>query len=253
MSPLLAVNSLFRTSLKASTLGSVRLQSLKALDSSLIDVAASGSSFLSAAADFGSVSAWSVDGPDLTSTDFAANLFQVSLIPYLALLYFLSRSETNTPKLGNFGFQFLLVFVAATIPAGIYAKVAYGETLANVDYLHGIAEAFLTITNLIIISGFRQPRAEATIAAQDSNGGNQGFTFEKIKDFFGDSLLILPAAVAAVASAFTLAHTGEPANALSLPTWVVHTSSLLEWLVAMKLIWEHAETSGNPRWKGMTW
>jgi hypothetical protein len=32
---------------------------------------------------------------------------------------------------------------------------------------------------------------------------------------------------------------------------MVHSSSIIEWLTAMKLIWDHAETSGNPRWKGM--
>ena len=42
----------------------------------------------------------------------------------------------------------LLVFVAITIPAGIYAKVHYGEELANVDWLHGSAEVFLTLSNI---------------------------------------------------------------------------------------------------------
>ena len=32
----------------------------------------------------------------------------------------------------------------------------------------------------------------------------------------------------------------EPENALSLPTWVIHVSSLLEWLVAMGLVWPRA-------------
>ena len=45
----------------------------------------------------------------------------------------------------------------------------------------------------------------------------------------------------------------EPLNALSLPTWIIHTSSLLEWLAAMQLIWDHAKVSNNPRWKGLTW
>jgi hypothetical protein len=49
-----------------------------------------------------------------------------------------------------------LVFVAVTIPAGIYAKVQYGEQLANVDWLHGSAEAFLTLANILLVLGFRQ-------------------------------------------------------------------------------------------------
>lgn len=62
------------------------------------------------------VSAWSVTS--LTS-DLAADLFQASLVPYLAFLWCLKRPETKTPEGGFFGFAFLLVFVAATIPAGI--------------------------------------------------------------------------------------------------------------------------------------
>ena len=45
----------------------------------------------------------------------------------------------------------------------------------------------------------------------------------------------------------------EPANALSLPTCVIHVSSLIEWLVTMGLIWEYADASGNPKYKGLTW
>lgn len=45
----------------------------------------------------------------------------------------------------------------------------------------------------------------------------------------------------------------EPSNALSLPTWAVHTSSVIEWATAMALMWRYAEVSGNQRWKGMAW
>jgi len=37
----------------------------------------------------------------------------------------------------------------------------------------------------------------------------------------------------------------EPYNALSLPTWVVHVSSVTEWSLAMRLIWVYADVSGN--------
>ncbi|KAI8474129.1 MAG: hypothetical protein J3K34DRAFT_383348 [Monoraphidium minutum] len=45
----------------------------------------------------------------------------------------------------------------------------------------------------------------------------------------------------------------EPSNALSLPTWAIHVSSVAEWLLAIALFWRYAEVSGNPRWKGMSW
>ncbi|AFZ37287.1 hypothetical protein Sta7437_3800 [Stanieria cyanosphaera PCC 7437] len=83
------------------------------------------------------------------------SLFALSLFPYLGFLWFLTRSQ-KTPRLALIGFYMLLVFVAVTIPAGIYAKVHYGKALANVDWLHGSAEVFLTLSNILVVLGFRQ-------------------------------------------------------------------------------------------------
>jgi hypothetical protein len=83
------------------------------------------------------------------------NLFAISLFPYLGFLWFLTRSQ-QAPRLALIGFYMTLVFVAVTIPAGIYAQMAYGEPLANVDWLHGGAESFLTLSNILIVLGFRQ-------------------------------------------------------------------------------------------------
>jgi hypothetical protein len=91
------------------------------------------------------------------------SLFAFSLFPYLGFLWFLTRSG-KAPRLALIGFYMTLVFVAVTIPAGIYAKVAYGESLANVDWLHGSAEFFLTLSNILIVLGFR----EAVIRAKQS-------------------------------------------------------------------------------------
>jgi L-alanine-DL-glutamate epimerase-like enolase superfamily enzyme len=82
-------------------------------------------------------------------------LFVLSLFPYLGFLWFISRVK-QMPRLALFGFYCTLVFVAVTIPAGIYAQVHYGQTLANVDWLHGSAEFFLTLSNILIVLGFRQ-------------------------------------------------------------------------------------------------
>ena len=82
-------------------------------------------------------------------------LFAASLFPYLGFLWFLTRSG-QTPRLALVGFYMTLVFVGVTIPAGIYAKVAYGENLADVDWLHGGAEFFLTLSNILVVLGFRQ-------------------------------------------------------------------------------------------------
>jgi Protein of unknown function (DUF3593) len=82
----------------------------------------------------------------------APQLFALSLWPYLGFLYHLTKGckASAAPKIMVFGFYFLLVFVFVTIPAGIYAKQAYGTSLSNVDWLHGSAESMLTVTNLLI-------------------------------------------------------------------------------------------------------
>jgi hypothetical protein len=49
-----------------------------------------------------------------------------------------------------------------------------------------------------------------------------------------------------------VSHT-EPVNALTIPTWFIHFSSVLEFLVAMELVWKFSEATDNEKWKGLTW
>ncbi len=82
-------------------------------------------------------------------------LFALSLFPYLGFLWFLTRSG-QAPRLALAGFYTTLIFVGVTIPAGIYAQKVYGQALANVDFLHGGAEVFLTLANILVVLGFSQ-------------------------------------------------------------------------------------------------
>jgi len=82
-------------------------------------------------------------------------LFSLSLFPYLGFLWHLTRSG-QVPRLALAGFYFTLVFVVVTIAAAIYAQAVYGQSLSNVDALHGSAEAFLTLANILIVLGFRR-------------------------------------------------------------------------------------------------
>ena len=45
----------------------------------------------------------------------------------------------------------------------------------------------------------------------------------------------------------------DPLNALSIPTWIVHFSSVFEFLFAMTLVWRYAAVTGNDKWKGLAW
>ncbi|KAH6804372.1 1-acyl-sn-glycerol-3-phosphate acyltransferase [Perilla frutescens var. frutescens] len=111
--------------------------------------------------------------PSIDSESIASQLFAFSLFPYLGFLYFITKSK-SAPKLTLFGFYFLLAFVGATIPAGIYAKVHYGTSLSNVDWLHGGAESLLALTNVFIVIGLRG----ALRKSGDGNGNTSNFTVE---------------------------------------------------------------------------
>lgn len=118
--------------------------------------------------------AWgtSLDGVD--SQALASNLFAASLFPYLVFLYALARiprSAGLTPLL-NFGFRFLLVFVFASVPAGVYCKVVLHKILADVDVIHGGAESLLTLTNLMIVIGLRRALREAEERKSEAGEGD---------------------------------------------------------------------------------
>jgi Protein of unknown function (DUF2499) len=42
-------------------------------------------------------------------------------------------------------------------------------------------------------------------------------------------------------------------NALSVPTWMIHISSVLEWIVAIFLVWRFAEVKGLTAWRSLSW
>lgn len=201
--------------------------------------------------------------------NLAGIFFQASLLPYLTFLYFLSFRGNRTPNLGNFGWQYLLLFVLGTIPSGIVTKSVYGESLANCDWLHGGAEALLTITNVLIVLGFREAMTNPDYT---TSGSKYGIT---PKILAGVGAVSFAVACATGTSIGFEAHSqflfglgnlpeetvlslpfvmhSEPVNALSIPTWAIHFSSVFEFLFAMDTIWKFAETTDNPKWKGLTW
>lgn len=63
--------------------------------------------------------------------------------------------------------------------------------------------------------------------------------------------LALLLAASPASAAFT--PTLEPSNALSLPTWAIHVSSVLEWCAAMGLFVKLAAVRKEPSLAGMAW
>lgn len=228
---------------------------------------------LLSAADVATTTATATSSNLLSFADQGQNLagifFQASLLPYLGFLYFLSFRANRTPNLGNFGWQYLLLFVLGTIPSGIITKSVYGQSLANTDWLHGGAEALLTMTNILIVLGFRE-------AMTNPSYNESGSKFGNTPKFIAGGIAVAFAATCALGTkigfeghseflygignlptdtvtSLPFVMHSEPENALSIPTWAIHCSSVIEFLFAMDIIWKFAETTGNEKWKGLTW
>jgi hypothetical protein len=42
-------------------------------------------------------------------------------------------------------------------------------------------------------------------------------------------------------------------HSLSLPTWVIHISSVIEWALAIWLIWQYDKQNPDRGWRGLAW
>ncbi|KAL1496266.1 hypothetical protein AB1Y20_016229 [Prymnesium parvum] len=195
----------------------------------------------------------------------AGALFPASLPPYLLFLYFLCQDVNGLSDTAKAGFSSLLLFVAATVVTSIASVKSYGLSLANVDWLHGGAEQLLTYTNIAEVIGLKLTLDRFSSSSSPSSSPSSPPVVALIGGAAALTLgLTYAAAPSLGAHAAFLGGVGDlpdawaagfaqPQNALSLPTWVIHLSSLLEWLVAMGLVWRIGIASGNPRWKGLTW
>ncbi|MAR08291.1 MAG: hypothetical protein CL862_14510 [Cyanobium sp. NAT70] len=87
-----------------------------------------------------------------------APLFALSLIPYLFFLYWAGQCR-SLPKLTLWGFRLTLLFVLVTILAAVLALRCCQAELVAIDALHGGAEAFLTLSNAVLVWGLlRRPK-----------------------------------------------------------------------------------------------
>ena len=41
-------------------------------------------------------------------------------------------------------------------------------------------------------------------------------------------------------------------HALSIPTWIIHITSVIEWIIAIWLIWTYGELTDNRSWWGLS-
>ena len=88
----------------------------------------------------------------LASIDNTA-LFAASIFPYAIFLFYLYKIESLN-KLVKTGFSLTVLFVFITIVVSIYSLNHYDKNLVEVDFLHGLAESFLTLSDFVILLGF---------------------------------------------------------------------------------------------------
>jgi len=141
----------------------------------------------------------------------------------------------------------------------------YGVSLANVDWLHGGAELLLTVANIFIVWGLK----EASTSPNQTSVGTPRLVALGLFGLFAAACALGPSVIgfgvhdgflagvgdlneATVQSLPWVSHS-EPENALTIPTWAIHFSSVIEYLIAMDLVWKYSEVTNNERWKGMTW
>ena len=248
----------------------------------------------------------------------ASPLFALSVAPYLLFLRAMYAAPSATDE-QRASFATLLLFVIVSIPAEAYTQEAYGTVLSNIDALHFLIQAAISLTNLRIVLAFRNPEFDdprnelerrvlgsigggGWIGGEDSEAEAVGDSDVReavgVGSSFRPGALVEAAAGLALVSTFglmaldarlvsasdllpgfpeswrvaaesgvsafrTVAKGGSealafgqppgPPNALSVPTWGVHVFSLVEWLVAMGLVWDRAGRTSNAGWRKLTW
>ena len=80
-------------------------------------------------------------------------LFAVSIVPYAIFLYYLYKIK-SVNRFIKTGFSLTVLFVLITILISIFTLNYYNKTLIEVDFLHGLAESFLTLSDFVILFGF---------------------------------------------------------------------------------------------------
>ncbi|GMH98077.1 hypothetical protein TrVE_jg12672 [Triparma verrucosa] len=218
--------------------------------------------------------------PALTVEDVTNAFFPLSLPPYLLFLREAalpvctaeSGPENGSSPVSVFpptvvaAFRFLLVFVFLSIPSAILSMALLsGHSLASCDFLHGSAESLLAVTNLLVVLSLTTMTGKllpAQVQVQDSEDEGEVLWW---KGGYGRTQWTI--AALAVAAFFVsaavpflsfypelpplhtsyLTATESASNLLSPQTWLVHTSSLLEWLYSMALIYSLSPTvnTGN--------
>ena len=80
-------------------------------------------------------------------------LFAASIFPYAIFLFYLYKIK-SVNKFVKTGYSLTVLFVFITIIISIFTLNYYDKNLVEVDFFHGLAESFLTLSDFVILLGF---------------------------------------------------------------------------------------------------
>ena len=80
-------------------------------------------------------------------------IFVISIIPYSIFLFYLFKIKLFSKTI-KIGFSLTILFVIITITLSIISLNLFDKSLVEIDFFHGLAEVFLTLSDFVILLGF---------------------------------------------------------------------------------------------------
>lgn len=116
---------------------------------------------------FGGFTVVNGDGKSFLGNNLFDAILQISSIVYLSFLVLLVRVWKKDPEafsgLTVAGFWFVLVFISVTVFCMYIAMHVLGyPSLSHNDFLHGLAESLLSVSNLMIVLGIHRQTKRVT-------------------------------------------------------------------------------------------
>jgi hypothetical protein len=154
-----AVGTIVPVALDAVSGGSAALAAVTTMSGDLLDIAsappAAAAASSSAASETLRVLGAAILDRHSVWWALASPLFALSVAPYLLFLKRVYDAPSATDEM-RASFATLLLFVVVSIPAEAYTQEAYGTVLSNIDALHFLIQAAISLTNLRVMLAFRE-------------------------------------------------------------------------------------------------
>ena len=180
------------------------------------------------------------------TNSFLVPFFAASSLPFLLLPYFLSTRIKAFPKGATVGLAWVLVFGLLVGPTEYLTQQTYGVSFFDCDYVHGTVSSLFavgyTTTNIALLQDLgRRDREEEPLgygpALQYTAIAATLLLTVFLAEYLNDSQLHTPHWYGVLdLNGAWLDTSQEPANALSVATWLNHLLEISQFQMFMRLI-----------------